>query len=138
MPTEPLNSDTDPSPFHRGECAAALRIAEGQVARFKGGDRFFQRPDVDYVTLDTNRTDMTGWVARSYFEKNSGEHWLWSFGAGFESPRFELNDAGRLGSADDIDSWGNIRYRQNEPGSWYHNYQIESWTGLGWNFGGSN
>ena len=53
-----------------------------------------------------------------------------------ETPGFEINDAGILQSADDIDSWGALAYRENEPGLIFHNYEIELSASSGWNFGG--
>jgi hypothetical protein len=97
--------------------------------------RFYQRPDADYVTLDSTRTSLSGWRSSLWFEKNSGEHWLWGFGGGGESPGFELNDGGQLNTADDIDSWGWLRYRENEPGGLFQNWWVNTGVGSGWNFG---
>jgi hypothetical protein len=99
---------------------------------------YFQRPDADHVDFDPNRSSMAGWVARANFEKNSGEHWLWGGGVVAESPGFELNDMGRLGTADDIDSWAGGRYRETKPGKLFENWWVGSWVGSGWNFGGDH
>ncbi|MCK5439293.1 MAG: hypothetical protein KAI97_05085, partial [Gemmatimonadetes bacterium] len=96
--------------------------------------RFFQRPDANYVRLDPTRTSLTGWTASTNFEKNEGS-WLWNVRASAESPEFEINDVGRLGTADDIDTSAGLRYRQNNPGSFYQDYWVGAWVGSGWNFG---
>jgi hypothetical protein len=96
--------------------------------------RFFQRPDVDYVKFDPTRTSLTGWTAAMDFEKEAGK-WLWGVGGGAESPEFELNDIGRLNTADDIDSWMGVRYRDTTPGKLYQSWWTGFWAGTGWNFG---
>lgn len=98
--------------------------------------RYYQRPDADYLPFDPTRTSLSGYTGTLRINKNAGRHWLWGAGAAFESPGFELNDAGRLRSADDIDAWINIRYRENEPGPLFRTYRIALSTDRGWNFGG--
>ncbi len=98
--------------------------------------RYFQRPDADYVSIDSNRTSLTGFTSQVEIRKRSGKHWLWGLGAGSESPDFELNDMGTLSSADDIDSWVWLNYRETQPGNLFRNYQLEVSASTGWNHGG--
>jgi hypothetical protein len=98
--------------------------------------RYFQRPDADYVTLDSSRTSLTGYQADLELSKQAGKHWLWEAGFGVESPEFEINDMGILNTADDIDAWGVLRYRETQPGSIFRNYSIGINPYAGWNFGG--
>ncbi len=100
---------------------------------------YFQRPDdQDRLSVDTTRTAMTGFTAQVRGGKRAGKHWLWGGGANIESPDFELNDVGLLGSADDISQWGHLAYRETKPGKIFHNYYLElSWNG-GWNGAGTN
>jgi hypothetical protein len=114
--------------YVEGSRAAMVRTQESSA-------RFFQRPDADYVELDPNRTSLDGWKSSLWFEKNSGKHWLWGFGGTAESPGFELNDGGMLGTADDIDSWAWLRYRENDPGNIFQNWWVNARVGSGWNFG---
>ncbi len=97
---------------------------------------YFQRPDQDHVEFDPTRTSMAGYVASLWGEKNGGKHWLYSGGASLESPGFELNDLGQLSSADDIDGWFNLRYRENTPGKLFHRYSVGMFAETEWNFGG--
>jgi hypothetical protein len=55
-----------------------------------------------------------------------------------DSPGFEINDAGRLGRADDLSAWGNLSYRETEPGDVLRNWQLGVWTSPAWNFDGVN
>jgi hypothetical protein len=96
---------------------------------------YFQRPDQPHVHLDTTARDMIGWHAGSLATKRAGLY-QGSAGLNFESPKFDLNDAGALQSADDIDSYFDVERYQTTPGE-----RLFSWhTGFGqstsWNFGG--
>ena len=98
--------------------------------------RFYQRPDANYVTLDSSRTSLTGYSGFLEFEKQGGRHWLYDVGVSFDSPGFEINDAGRLGAADDIDASASVEYRETVPGPMFRNYELQTRIGTGWNFGG--
>lgn len=96
---------------------------------------YFQRPDAGHIEFDPTRTSMTGFAAGMSFQKTGGQHWLWGFGGSAESPGFEINDAGIIQSADDIESWGKLAYRENLPNDLFHNYEFEFSAAKGWNFG---
>jgi hypothetical protein len=97
---------------------------------------YFQRPDQDHISFDPNRTSLTGYFGSLRFAKNAGRHWLYQAGASAESPAWELNDAGRLGNADDIDGFASLRYRENTPGKLFRSYSYALFSFAGWNFGG--
>ncbi len=97
---------------------------------------FMQRPDASEFTLDSTRTSLTGWTGSLSASKNAGKHWLWSVGGSAESPFLELNDAGRLQSANDLDSYAQLRYRENQPGSLFYRWGTNVYLGRGWNFAG--
>lgn len=113
----------------RGSSAA---IAETQ----QSSTHYFQRPDQSHVTLDTTHTSLTGYSIGLRGGKRAGRHWLWGGGFGLESPEFEINDAGLLNTADDIDAWCHLAYRENEPGSLFRRYYVELDPSIGWNYGG--
>jgi len=77
--------------------------------------RFFQRPDQDHVSFDPTRTSLAGWSGRLALAKRAG-NWQWNTSANFESPGFEINDAGQLQAADDIDLSAGLRYQDNRSG----------------------
>jgi len=109
--------------------------SEAMLLQQTASRRYYQRPDADYVTLDSARTSLSGWTAATSVAKRAG-NWLWNASASAESPGFELNDAGQLSTADDIESSGGGQYRQNTPSDWYHSWWAGAWLGTGWNFGG--
>jgi len=97
---------------------------------------YFERPDQDHVTYDPTRTSLFGTSASLQFRKVEGDHWLFGLGAWGDSPNFELNDVGVIRQADDIATWGNVTYRETEPGRVFRNYEINLNTQNGFNFGG--
>jgi hypothetical protein len=97
---------------------------------------YFQRPDQDHVTFDPSRTSLFGTSARIQARKIEGKHWLWNVGVWGDSPNFELNDVGVIRQADDIATWGNLTYRETEPGRVFRNYALTFNAQNGFNFGG--
>jgi hypothetical protein len=57
-------------------------------------------------------------------------------GGEFETPTYEINDLGRLTAADDIDSYFDLRFRENKPSRHLYRYQVNMNSRVGYNFGG--
>jgi len=98
---------------------------------------YFQRPDQTYAVLDTTRTSLSGYSLELEASKTSGHHWTGGIELGAQSPGFELNDAGRLSSADDIDAGAYVNYRENTPGPVFRFYRLGLSANSGWNYGGT-
>jgi hypothetical protein len=114
----------------QGDSAALQAIQTSPV-------HYFQRPDARSVHLDSSRTILRGYTADLRFSKNGGGHWLYDAGAQVQSPGLELNDLGRLSSADGRALYGGLRYRETRPGPVFRNYGVGI-NGRGeWDFGGS-
>jgi hypothetical protein len=103
-----------------GSTSAMQRLQRSSV-------RYYQRPDRRDLRVDDQRTSLNGWAANLSFERQTGTHWLGGIGASAESPGFEINDAGRLQSADDVESWAWIEFRETEPGSVFHAWKVNLW-----------
>ena len=99
--------------------------------------RYYQRPDAGHVDVDSSRTTLGGTYLGINHSKLSGKHWLWDIDFYQEAPAYELNDAGRLGSADDRGVSGDIRYRENTPGRIFRSYEVGLAHSSEWNFGGT-
>ncbi len=97
---------------------------------------FMQRPDATEFTLDPARRSLSGWGAGMSAEKNSGRHWIWEVDVSAESPGFDLNDAGQLGSANDISVDASLMWRETEPGKLFRRRSHDLYAGRSWNFGG--
>jgi hypothetical protein len=96
---------------------------------------YFQRPDADHVDFDPLRTAMSGFTAGTGVSKLAG-HWRWDVDIGTESPGFELNDVGRLSTADDIDFFADVYYLQTRPGHGLHSWELGLDVAQSWNYGG--
>ena len=93
------------------------------IARLqRSSARYFQRPDATHVRYDSTRTSLTGHHGELGFAKRSGRHWLWSLEGVVESPGFELNDVGRLSTADGIGAFARVTYRETQPQGRLQNY----------------
>lgn len=108
---------------------------EAILARQTSSVRFFQRPDQSHVSVDSNRTALTGYTGSFRAGKNSGRL-LGQVRISFESPGFDLNDIGRLGGSDGIDTFGRITYRQTEPGPTFRSWSVSAFNFNSWNTGG--
>ncbi|MGH7699648.1 MAG: DUF5916 domain-containing protein, partial [Gemmatimonadales bacterium] len=97
--------------------------------------RYFQRPDADYVEVESGRTSLTGVTAGINHSKLAG-NWRWDVDYTYESPELELNDIGALGSADDQALFADLWYRHTRPGPVLHNWDAGLFYASGWNFGG--
>jgi hypothetical protein len=97
---------------------------------------YFQRPDQDHVELDPMRESLTGWTGSLGLAKRNGRHWVWRASLNAESPEFEINDAGRLGRADQISGDFALTYRETTPGERLRGYGVTLGLQPAWNFGG--
>lgn len=108
------------------------------IARLqRSSARYFQRPDARHVTYDPTRTSMTGVKGGVTAERTGGRHWLWQATAELLSPEFEVNDIGRLSTADEISASAEIEYRETQPGRLFRNYSVNVETARQWNYGGA-
>ncbi|MEJ7809296.1 MAG: DUF5916 domain-containing protein [Gemmatimonadaceae bacterium] len=96
--------------------------------------RYYQRPDASYVHFDPRRTTLSGFSAGTGVSKLEG-NWRWDLDLGSDSPGFELNDAGRLGTADNINASGRIVYEETRPGA-FHDWTVSVNSSHSWNYGG--
>jgi hypothetical protein len=113
-----------------GDPGAILRLQRSSA-------RYFQRPDVDYVRVDSGRTSMAGAKGGFAIERQNARHWLWEVTGSFETPDFETNDIGRLTTGDGQQITGEIEFQQTTPGAWYRNYSVTVGHQHEWTFGGS-
>jgi hypothetical protein len=108
---------------------------ESITAVQRSSARYFQRPDQDYVSLDTSATSMTGLATSAQFGKVSGN---WIYGTDFYaySPQFEVNDAGFQRQVDRIFSGIRLTRRWLQPGKVFRRFHINATWAQMWNFGG--
>jgi hypothetical protein len=97
--------------------------------------RYYQRPDKQYVMLDSNRTALTGSGGRMQLMKMNG-HWNYITCVIWKTPGFETNDLGYIREADQILSLLWAQYSQWEPKGIYKRYSLNADIYSAWNFGG--
>ena len=96
--------------------------------------RYFQRPDARAYHLDRTRTTLAGLTSYLFASKNTGKHWLWNGSLGTESPGLELNDVGRVVTADGHVAQGTLRYRETQPSRLLRNYGVSLSQANEWNY----
>lgn len=100
--------------------------------------RYFQRPDIKHVKLDSSRTSLTGTGGLVQFGKVGEGHFRYMTAIAWRSPQLEINDIGYVQNVDDIFqvAWLGIRYWEPTKVYRWLNVNINQWTG--WNFGGES
>ncbi|MGH8542221.1 MAG: DUF5916 domain-containing protein [Gammaproteobacteria bacterium] len=97
--------------------------------------RYYQRPDADYVDLDPTRTILAGYAGGFHLSRISGTL-RWRLSGQVRSPGFEINDAGAMPTADDIVTFGELRYGlPMRVGPW-RRIDLSGSVSSGWNYGG--
>ncbi len=105
----------------RGSTDAILRLQRNST-------HYFQRPDADYLEVDSTATSMFGSDWRIQVERQSARHWTWAVWLGEQTPGFEVNDLGFLTSGERLDVGSRIGYQQIQPGSLFRSYRINFFT----------
>ena len=97
--------------------------------------RYYQRPDVEHIHYDPNRTQLSGHGGSIKIGKGSKGLWRYSLGINWKSPGIDLNDLGYMQSADDFEQTASISYFVNKPVSIFRTYRVEfNQTNL-WDYG---
>jgi hypothetical protein len=113
----------------KGDTMAITNIQRSPV-------HYYQRPDADYLKLDSSRTTLAGHGGTVEFAKFGQGHlnfWAW---VTWRSPGLDMNDIGYERSGDVIFQVFWAGYRIWEPFSIFRrmNINFNQWTG--WDFGG--
>ena len=97
----------------------------------------FQRPDADYLEVDSLREELAGHGGLIEVGKNGGNV-NFSFMGQYRSPGLNLNDLGYIRQADFMGQVVKLSYRMDEPGDWIRNYVVGINQEARWSFGGEN
>ncbi|MCF8346462.1 MAG: carbohydrate binding family 9 domain-containing protein [Bacteroidales bacterium] len=95
----------------------------------------YQRPDADYLQLDTSRTSLSGMGGTLQFWKTSGKFnalasVIW------KSPGLDVNDLGYFRMGDEITEMTWFRYSFYEPFSIFRQLHVSATQFRAWDFGG--
>ncbi|MEN0005146.1 MAG: DUF5916 domain-containing protein, partial [Bacteroidota bacterium] len=100
-------------------------------------EHYFQRPDADYLSVDSTATSLLGHGGTIKAGKMAG-NWNFEGGVTWRSPELELNDIGFMINADEINHFFWTGYQWNEPFSVFRNMNLNYNHYARWDFGGNN
>lgn len=99
--------------------------------------RFFQRPDVSHVKIDSSRTSLFGNGGTLEAGKTGSGHWKYVGWITWRTPGLELNDMGYLRQADIIQQVAWAGYNIWEPFSIFRKFNLNFNQWSGWDFSGT-
>jgi hypothetical protein len=97
----------------------------------------FDRVDATHVSVDPNRTSLTGTGGKLEIGKSGGGNWRYGGGVTWNSPELEINDVGFLRSADYIKQSVEATYLWQKPTNVYRNAKIDFEQFSEYDFGGN-
>ena len=108
----------------RGEPAAITRVQ-------RASNHYLQRPDLDWSSLDSTRTGISGAEWRLQFERRSGR-WTGALWAAQVTSGFEVNDLGFSRSTERLDGGARVGYQDVSPGRFFRFYSLSLSTFHNW------
>jgi len=97
--------------------------------------RYYQRPGVNYLELDSTRTSMSGHGGKIKIGKGSGL-WRYATSLSWYSPGLELNDLGYMKTVDAVNQVNELSYFVTEPVSIFRTYSVSLKQFNKWDFNG--
>lgn len=97
--------------------------------------RYYQRPDADYLSVDTAANSLSGYSAKLGLNKSGT--WALSATAKAISPGFEVNDLGFMGRVDYLNFGSGASYNNYTPSKLLRSYSLFAGTNHAWNYGGN-
>ncbi|MGB3801466.1 MAG: DUF5916 domain-containing protein, partial [Lewinella sp.] len=101
-----------------------------------GFEHFFQRPDADHLEVDSTATRLNG-SSGMLKVGNVGGNFIFETGATWRSPGFEINDIGFMRNADEINYFGWMARRWQNPFSIFRRFQVNGNVYSTFDFGGT-
>lgn len=94
--------------------------------------RYYQRPDVTHIHIDTTRTSLFGNGGTLFFGKLGNAPLQWGWFLSWKTPGVELNDVGYMQSADNILPIFWAGYRFTKPFGIFRSMNLNTnhWTGF--------
>jgi hypothetical protein len=120
--------------FHGGIAGSSVHGSTDAITRLqKAEQRYLQRPDVTFVTLDPTATSMSGWNGQANLNRNSGNLTV-NLGIWGMSPGLEVNDAGYSTQTDRAGAHALLQYRKLTPDRWTseRTFWVSKWWTWNW------
>jgi hypothetical protein len=99
---------------------------------------YFQRPDINYVQLDSTRRRLNGYGGLLEYGKSGNGRWRFSQNIEWRSPKLEFNDLGYMQMADEIEQNTTIGYEVIDPVSIFRDYEMYLSQIFKWDYGWRN
>lgn len=107
------------------------------IDRQRAPQHNYQRPDADYLYLDSSSTKLTGYGGNFAIGKNQETGWSYGVNLSWRSPALSLNDMGYLRNADKIVQSANVQYKITQPSLFYRSINLGLIQWQAWDFGGN-
>jgi len=98
---------------------------------------YYQRPDADYLDLDSTRTQLAGTGGHLEIGKGGNGKWRFSERVSWRSPGLDLNDLGFMRTTDKINQQTRLSYVVQKPNKLFRNYSLSLTQSFEWDFGGN-
>jgi hypothetical protein len=108
---------------------------EAMINLQQSSARYYQRPDIDYLHIDSAATQLSGYGGSIKIGKGSKGFWRYSTELTWRSPGFDLNDMGYMQMADIIKQKNSVYYFVNKPVSIFRTYNVSLSETNNWDFG---
>jgi hypothetical protein len=110
---------------------------EAMIATQEASARYYQRPDADYVEVDSSRTSLEGYGGTVKFGRFSQK--LVQFETSFtvRSPGLEFNDIGFMRYADVLHHGTWVAFYKRNPFWIFNNFYLNTNYWMYWNFSGN-
>ncbi|MSR21983.1 MAG: hypothetical protein EXR92_00245 [Gemmatimonadetes bacterium] len=112
-----------------GDSAAIIRT-QGAASRY------YQRPDADYLGVDSTATSLFGYSTRVSVAKTAGA-WRLSLAGAATSPGYEINDLGFSTDAGRMRADFGGGYERTRPGRYFRNWSLRVNSPIAFNYGGN-
>ncbi len=103
----------------------------------ESSQRYFQRPDLDHLNLDTTRTSLTGMGGLVHFRKEGNGNFRYGAVINFKSPELDFNDIGYIKDVDRITQTNYVMYQVFKPGKIFRNLNFMFFEWNLFDFGGT-
>jgi Domain of unknown function (DUF1083). len=109
---------------------------EAMIAEQRSSARYYQRPDANYVSVDSSRTSLAGYGGTMKFGRSSKKRLQFETSLTLRSPGLEFNDIGYMRYSDVIHHGSWVAYYLRDPFSIFNNFYLNTNYWAYWNFSG--
>lgn len=109
---------------------------EAIISTQRSSARYFQRPDANYLSVDSTLTSLAGYGGTVKLGKLSQKKWQFETSLTLRSPGLEYNDIGFMRYTDIIHHGTWVAYYLRDPFAIFNNFYLNMNYWMYWNFSG--